>query len=307
MKRSSLWWRALQITIACATASFLAHRVITNVREIRGFAWDVQPWKLGASLVLHVAVLVFGAVVWSRVLARFDTSPIPVRTLLRIWSTSTFARYIPGTVWQFVVGARMASRYAVDPLLLLSSISVHMGMSLAGAAIVAVSLLPLHARVPWWLVTLAPLPILVVHPAVVDGARKLLARVTRRELPRWGGTWTDGIGLLALNVLGWLAYGCAFWMLLAALSDMPLSKLPATVGIHALVFVAGYAAFFMPAGLGVREAALALLLGPHFPGGVAVALAAFTRLWTIAAELGTALISLTLLRPSRVVDDAGEG
>jgi hypothetical protein len=298
VKRPSRGWRIVQAVLVCAAIGFLGYRVTTNMEAIRGFPWRIDPSKLAGSLVLHVGVLVFGTFVWSRVLTRFDVPAIPPSTLLRIWSTSTVARYIPGTVWQFVVGAKMAGRYSVDPLLLLASLSVHVGITLASASVVAGAMLPLYsARLPWWSVLTAPVSIVLVHPKVIDGARGLLSRISRRELPRWRGGWTDGIGLLALNVLSWLTYGTAFWMLLASVSDLPLSTLPATVGIHALTFVAGYAAFFMPAGLGVRESALALLLGPYFPSGVAVTLSAFTRLWTIAAEIGTMIVSLSILRP----------
>jgi uncharacterized membrane protein YbhN (UPF0104 family) len=133
-----------------------------------------------------------------------------------------------------------------------------------------------------------------VHPRCIDGARRLLGRLIRRELPAWRGTFRDGLALLALNLSTWLVYGTAFWLLLGSLAEMPLSTLRDAIGIHAFVFVAGYLAFVVPAGLGVREAALALLLGPYFPAGVAAAVAAFTRLWTIAAELATCAVSLVL-------------
>ena len=44
-------------------------------------------------------------------------------------------------------------------------------------------------------------------------------------------------------------------------------------------------AFFFPAGLGVREAALLLLLGTTFPAGWPAALALVARLWFTLGEV----------------------
>jgi len=50
--------------------------------------------------------------------------------------------------------------------------------------------------------------------------------------------------------------------------------------------VAGILAVFVPAGLGVREAALSLLLAPQLGEGLAIGLALASRVWLLLSELG---------------------
>lgn len=294
MTRSRLI-RTVTVVVLCAVAGFLAHRITTNLDQIRAFSWRVRPVELALSVALEVAVFAAGTVVWRAIVTRFDAAPVAFRTLLRIWSGGTLGRYVPGVIWQFWIGFDLASRHRVSPALLLTSLSVHMGVTLAAATVIAAALAPTFGTSSTaWLIGALIVAVAGVHPRCIDGARTLLGRVIRRELPAWRGTFRDGLALLALNLASWLVYGTAFWLLLGSLAEMPLATLRDAIGIHALVFVAGYLAFVVPAGLGVREAALALLLGPYFPAGVAAAVAAFTRLWTIAAELATCVVSLVL-------------
>lgn len=301
MKRSWLV-RVFTVLLLGAVVGFLTHRITANLEQIRAFSWHVRPGKLALSVGLQVAVFGAGTFVWRAIIARFGAAHVPFRTLLRIWAGSTLGRYVPGVIWQFAIGFGLANRHRASPTVLLSSLSVHMGVALAAAAVIAATLAPpLGATSVAWPIGALLVAVAAVHPRCVDGARALLARVIRRELPAWHGSFRDGLVLLALNLATWLGYGTAFWLLLGSLAEMPLATLGDAIGIHALVFIAGYLAFVVPAGLGVREAALALLLGPYFPAGVAAAVAAITRLWTIAAELATCLLSLVL--PPR---DGGE-
>jgi len=49
--------------------------------------------------------------------------------------------------------------------------------------------------------------------------------------------------------------------------------------------VAGMIAFFIPSGIGVREAVLAASLARRLPGGVALVWALLLRVWVTAIEL----------------------
>jgi len=291
----SLFARSIAALLLCTVFGFLAHRIGANLEQIRAFSWRLRPAQLALSVGLAAGVFAAGTFVWRAIVSRFDAEPVSFRTLLRIWTGSTLGRYVPGVIWQFAIGFGLANRHRVSPTLLLTSMSVHMAVTLAAATVIAATLAPACGPSSLaWPIGAFVVAVAAVHPFCIDGGRRLLARVIRRELPAWRGTHRDGIVLLVLNLSTWLVYGTAFWLLIGSLAEMPLLD---AIGIHALVFVAGYTAFVVPAGLGVREATLALLLGPYLPAGVAAALAAFTRLWTIAAELATCAVSLVLAPP----------
>jgi glycosyltransferase 2 family protein len=54
---------------------------------------------------------------------------------------------------------------------------------------------------------------------------------------------------------------------------------------YALAYVAGMVAFFIPSGIGVREAVLGASLSRDLPGGVALTWALLLRLWVTVIEL----------------------
>ena len=60
---------------------------------------------------------------------------------------------------------------------------------------------------------------------------------------------------------------------------------PAAVGSFGGAYFLGYAAIFAPAGIGVREGAMAVLLSPWMGAADATVLAVIARIWMTVAEL----------------------
>lgn len=308
MSRS--WRRWLGGALAVAALGFLGWTIASEWAELRRHAWEVAPLQLLLSLVAHVAVLVWGVWVWGRVLARLRPDPLPFRALVRIWFLSSLARYVPGKIWQFVGAASMARSVGVPGPVLLTSMVVHMGFTMLAAAVVAAAFLfptrlELGAATATVLAVGAAASVLLVHPRVLNAALHLVPKALHEEVIRWDGRWRDGLVLLVLSVISWLAYGAAFTLFVAALVDVPAAAALPLTGVNALAFLVGYLVFLAPAGLGAREAALAVLLAPYAPAGIAAVVAVAARLWTIAAELVGAL--LVLLVPRAAAPPPGDG
>jgi glycosyltransferase 2 family protein len=295
----SRWRSALGGLLVLAAAAFLVLTIARHWRQVEAFEWDIRWGVLAASVVALTAVLAWGVVVWKLVLDRFDHPPIPLRQLLRIWYLSNLARYVPGKIWQFVGAAELARLAGLSRAVVLTSMVVHVGFSLLSAAVVS-SLVLIPTGLPDGvpvaaLGALAALSLLLVHPALLNRALLILARVLKRDVLRWRGRWRDGILLLGLSVVSWILYGGAFWLfILAVVGVDPASVLP-LAGVNALSFLAGYLVFLAPAGLGAREGVMAVLLRPFAPVAVAAVVAVLSRLWTVAAELLGAAIVLMLV------------
>lgn len=291
--------RAAVGLLAVAALAFLGGAVARDWARLRGYAWHVQPAALSVSVALGVGVFAFGVAIWRRVLQCFGPR-VGFVTMLRVWAFSNVTRYIPGMVWQLVTAAELGRGAGVPADVLLASLIVHLGLVLLSAAVVAAATLaalglPLAARWPW-AVAGVPLVLLAVHPATINLGLRLVNRVTRRQTLTWRGRWRHGIELLVLQIASWLAYGVAFYVFVGGVVAVPASRLLALIGVNALGFVAGYVVLIAPAGLGAREAALVVLLGRFFPTSVAALLAILSRLWTIAAELSTAVLAVVLTR-----------
>lgn len=299
----------LGVAFVVAAATFLALTIARHWAQLEAFDWEIRWVALLASIAALASVLAWGVVVWKLVLDRFDHPPIPLRHLFRIWFLSNLARYVPGKVWQFVGAAELARAAGLSRAVVLTSMVAHVGFSLLAAAIVS-TLVLLTAGLPdgvstLGLVTLAALSVLMVHPRVLNGMLALATRLLRREVLRWSGRWSHGLLLLALSVASWVLYGAAFALFVHSIVGVDAASLLPLTGVNALSFLVGYLVFLAPAGLGAREGAMALLLRPFAPPGVAALVAVLSRLWTVAGELLGAVVVLLLSR--KVSRRAGVG
>jgi uncharacterized membrane protein YbhN (UPF0104 family) len=315
MKRRWDWRRWLSAVFVVAAFGFLGAAVYQNLEELRHFPWQVRPGLLLLSIALHVGVLLWGVKVWQLLLRRLRVE-VSYRAIARVWFLSSIARYIPGKIWQFVGAAHLGASAGLPSLVTVTSLAVQMGFSLLAAGLTAIYLLPTSlgdlGGVAFPLLRwIAPLLLLLVHPSVIQAGLQLFHRLARRPTARWEGKWTDGVWLLALSVVGWVLYGAALYLFLAAL----VPRLPPTAvfplgGMNALAFLVGYLVFVAPAGLGAKEGVLAALLATLVPGSVAALLAVATRLWSVAAEVVPALLFLrqprTLSLPDSDVPEAME-
>ncbi|MBW3628954.1 MAG: hypothetical protein KY464_06615 [Gemmatimonadetes bacterium] len=303
------WLRRIAtVALVAAAVAFIARSVFTNSRDLATFDWRVRPWVLALSTAAHVAVLAWGVLIWSRVLRHFGVKNAPFAALLRIWALSNAFKYVPGKVWQFLTAARLATSSGLPQVVTLSSMLVHVLLSLAAGCVLAVATLPLtelgvSAELVWLLRIGVPAAAAVgVHPGWINLGLRLVPKALHREVLAWNASWIDGLALLALAVVSWMFYGIAFFLFLLSLAPVPLDVLPAAAGINALSFVAGMAAILAPAGLGVKEWAMTLLLAPVLPVGVAAVVAVGARLWSVAADV--ALAGLALLLRTRDVPAA---
>ena len=296
--RGGILSTVLGITLLAATLVFLGLAIARNWDEVAGFDWEVRPVELTASVLLLVIALASGVVVWHRVILRFESQRVPLQALFRIWFLSNLARYVPGKIWQFVGVVHLGRQAGFAPAVLLTSLAILTALTLISAAIASLLALPavfaeLGGIGAGILILGAVAGLGVVHPAVLNfGLRRIPERLHPGELS-WTGSWFDGIRLLTLSLGCWVLYGLAFALFTDSLVGISLDSVPALVSANALAFLIGYLVFVTPGGLGAREAALALLLGPLGSLGVAAVIAVAFRLWLMVAEVvGAGIVAL---------------
>lgn len=287
--------RLLSYALVAAAVAFLALTVARNWRQLRTYEWEVEIGLLLVSVAAHVAVLIWGVFLWSRVLAHFAAQPVPFPALLRIWSLSNATRYIPGTVWQFLTAAKLSREEGLGGVLALTSMLVHVALSLLAALTVSALVIPAtllglsESAFQLARVAVVVLALLAVHPALLNAGLRLVPRALHREVLSWHGSWGDGVALLLLANLSWLLYGGAYTLFVASLTDVPLAAVIPLTAVNAISFFVGYVAVIAPGGIGVRESAMTVLLTPLMPVGVAAVVSIAARLWSVVAEVAIVL------------------
>lgn len=82
--------------------------------------------------------------------------------------------------------------------------------------------------------------------------------------------------------------GLGFFCLINSITFLPVQNLLSIVGIYIAAGVLGFAAFFSPGGLGVREGVLILFLHPFFPLNIAILISLLARIWATITEVSLA-------------------
>jgi uncharacterized membrane protein YbhN (UPF0104 family) len=135
--------------------------------------------------------------------------------------------------------------------------------------------------------SLIAIPVIVVllHPRVFRPlAGHALGVLHRPPLEVTLGFGTV-VALLAYFVVSWFVAGLGAWLLGRAVTGLEVDALPLVIAAYALAYVMGMVAFFIPSGIGVREAVLTASLAKQLPAGVALAWALLLRVWVTVVEL----------------------
>ena len=221
-----------------------------------------------------------------------------------MYNLAQLAKYVPGSIWQFVSRIAMLRARQAPAAAIRDSILAENGWVVGSALLIGVVLLGLAqpaffqrlleamGRVPPALA--APLAaVLLLAPAVaLTVARpRLRSRASRLRpwLVRLRPPWPAWSSLL----LGWFALGASFWLCLRPFLGAGPAW-PAVIGVYCLAWVAGYLVPFAPAGLGVREVVLALALDPYIAADTSLVVVAVHRVLYLLVEVLLALVALAL-------------
>jgi len=305
----------LQVGLTALVTWFILDRVgvdLTLLGAVDPSEWRPRPVLFVSSCALLVVGYLWTASLWGRLVLDLGGPRLPAWTSVRVFMVANLGRYIPGKIWQIAGLAYLAKREGVQASVATGAAILGQGLALLGAALVGIVALfgpnEIWRQVGWVGLVAGIGAALTIIAAVVIPRffRYIVAfwfQLTRTDPPDGGlGSGNAGLRWLALYVMNWGIYATAFWLLYLSFGE---SGSFLQVGpTFAAAYVVGYIAIFAPAGAGIREVALVVLLQPVMAGDAAFVLAVIARLWTTAVELVPAAL-LTLGR--RRSEEAGEG
>ena len=279
--------RLVQATIVAATIYFLVAYLRRSWDSIEDFDWTFDAgWLTASGLVFLVFYFAQAAFWW--LLLRGCGARSPFWPAASVWGKSILARYVPGNVFMFVGRAWMSHARGLPVERVTAAMVYEQALGVCGALLAVAVLFPFWEYRPGvTALSLLAVPVLValIHPRVfgpVAGwALRLLHRPPLEVTLGFGAV----LGMLALFTVDWLIAGTGAWLLARAITGLGVEDLPLVIVAYALAYVAGMVAFFIPSGIGVREAVLTASLSKDLPGGVALTWALLLRLWVTAVEL----------------------
>jgi hypothetical protein len=248
--------------------------------EIADALTDQQPVVLLGSLGLAVSGVFMSFLLWRGTLATLG-SRLPVRAGSRLFFVTQLGKYVPGAVWPVVAQMRLGRELGVPRQRMGLAFLLTLGLSTLVGVLVGLAALPalLRAEGRGVLLGLLVVPVLLalLVPNVINTLLDRALRLLRRpglERPLAGRDIARGV-LWALAF--WLVYGGHAWLLAVGLGADPLEALPVAIGGFAIAFSLGPLLVVLPAGAGVREAVLVVLLSGVLSTAEATAVALTSR------------------------------
>jgi uncharacterized membrane protein YbhN (UPF0104 family) len=279
--------RLIQAAIVAATVYFLVAYLARSWSSIEDFDWQFDAGWLALSGVAFLLFYFAQAGFWW-LLLRGCGAACPFWPAASVWGKSILARYVPGNVFMFVGRAWMSHSQGLAVERVSAAMVYEQALGICGALLSVAVLFPFWEYRPGvTALSLIAIPVLIVlmHPRVFGPVAGWALRLLRRPPLEITLGFGAVLGLLVLFMLDWLVAGVGAWLLARSITGLGPSALPLVVVAYALAYVAGMVAFFIPSGIGVREAVLTASLSRELPGGVALTWALLLRLWVTAVEL----------------------
>ena len=290
--------RVVSIVIVGVIFFFLARILYRDWTKISTYQWDVNYYLLTLSFILMVASSMVIGLGWNLIL-RLLGAVVGYRKALKIYLLTELGRYIPGKVWTMVGKVYLLKKEGVSTVKGGTSVVVRLAIHVvSGLLIFFVSLLfwtPAESvRRVYLLLFLLPVGLLFLHPSVFGRTLNFGLKRLKRNGIKFTLKYEHIILLILFWCGWWVLVGISTYFLIISVYPLSFVLLPAIVGICAITWLAGFLSFMVPAGLGVIEGMVVLLLGLYLPVHIAILIALLIRVLRTANNVLCAAFALKL-------------
>ena len=279
---------ALRILVVLGIIGGITYAAVTTWAEVKDAILSLEPLAVGVSFLLICAGIFAGVKVWHVVLYELG-SEIPYRRAAQIALVGQLGKYLPGSVWAFVLQTELSRRVGIPRARAFTALLVSTGVTFVAALVLAPLALPWIER-PWirLAVMLGPLSLIALHPRVLAFLVGTALRLLRRPQPALQIRSSDVLRSLMWAYIAAILFGLSLWTLANSTATPGVSGIVRCIVGMSLAMTFGVLAFLAPSGLGVREAFIVAALSPTVSMGTALGYALVSRLLFIIADLVTA-------------------
>jgi len=299
-------WKRTSLTVAkwllfAVVLGFVARALGRQIGAVRWDTLTLRPWPLVAALAAVLVAKALTFVPYGIMVGHFCRRPLWRRLAPVVWVSQT-GKYLPGKVGAVLGMAWLLGKEGISARVALSSIFIVDGLSVVVGLLTAIPITlmdEIRPRLPmaWLWCALAVVGLLVcVHPRVFGTvANALLKRAGVEPFDRMPSVLTYVKPVLALLVqYAFLGLGC--WLLALAIAPVGIEALPAFLCAMVVATIGGFVVLFAPAGLGVQEGLLLVLLGTVVAPETAAIVVVMMRLAQTLCEAALAGFGFLALR-----------
>jgi len=282
--------KVFRVVITLSIVWFIFMQIDINLSRLTQM--DLEVWYPKIFLLLFSSFLllfayVISSLAWREIIKDISRIRLSPFRAISIFLSANLCRYIPGKIWQIGGLAYFSEKSGIPHSVALYSAILGQILALAAASVLSLNAFmkvgTKLTETPWAII-LVGLAIIALIPHVLKWLSTnflTLPEVGNINLPSgWNLLFLKWFGLYLIN---WILYVVAFWFFCQSfgINHSILLLGSAFSGAYLL----GYLAIFSPAGLGIREGSLVILLEPIMLTEQAILLAVLARLWTTFVEI----------------------
>lgn len=266
--------------------------------QLARIRWQFNGYYLLVSMLLVVVTIWVWAWVWAWMLRQLGQEQVPLRQMAGVYIYSNAAKYVPGSIWNYIARSYLGSRQGLATHRIWVAIFVEIACAVfTGLSLYGISLFWPHSHAP-----LLPLRATLISAAAVlcSILPPVLGKLVKLVPSLWQAngfqphsirlTWVTQISFALMSLLVWTVVGTAFFFLIQSVYPLPRSTLPETIGIWSFSVVISLLAIGIPQGIGVKEGILVIMLSALMPLPVAITISIISRAWTVICELVSVVV-----------------
>ncbi|MHC4294764.1 MAG: lysylphosphatidylglycerol synthase domain-containing protein [Planctomycetota bacterium] len=293
--------RICKIVVFLVVLFFVGWALIGRLAALQ---WDEVDFffpLLGAAFLCGLLGRSISVLSYRALLRTYSRPPDWVSVMAIAW-VSQIGKYVPGKIASIAGAVWLLRRYDVPGFPATSAVLLLHGLVVLVGLIISVPLTlwePIRQILPaaWmWCSLLLVVGMFCLHPRIFAAAGNFLLRRFRYpELKRIPALRNYAIPV-GVGIVQYLLIGVALWCVSNSVTEVSFAYLPLFVSAAALARSIGFLALFAPAGLGVREGILLIILGAIISPGTAAVTVVAIRLVLTIAEVLLAIIGAMILR-----------
>jgi len=304
----------LRILLALLVVGAVTVAVAKNWREVYADIGRIDAATFVLAAVLVCLPPIFTVLGWRVLLADLG-SPLHLAPAGGIFFVGQLGKYVPGAVWSIVAQAEIGARLHIPRKRSAVVAFVAVAMAAICGLIVGAPALPLlvtrddsAARTGWALLLAVPLLAVVLWPPLLNWGIATVLRVLRREQLEHRLSGRAVLTATLLFIAAWVSSGLHVLVLARATGgDVGTGQLVlASLSGFALASSIAMFSVVLPAGVGVREGVLVLILAPVTSTSAATAVVVISRFLTVAADVLFALLGWLYAKSHHLLTSAAD-
>ncbi len=289
--------RYFPFVFALIIFGFIFYALFERLDQLREYEFDLNIGLLaGGFLVLCLHYLIQGII--SYIFAGKLNISVGFLKCWAFWMYSQLGKYIPGKIW---IAASRAYLYKKEDIASINKISIQFILEQAFSTISVViicvfSLFFINSDIfeqyYYGFIALIAAFLVFFHPAVFFRLLNFaLSLVKRDRIEGFTFKYHEVFMILLLEIASWIPVGISFYLIINSIAVIDPGTLVYIIAIVSFSFIVGFLVIIAPAGLGVRDGILILMLKDMLIESVAIIVTLVFRVVITVCELFLVLIT----------------